>query len=263
MPCRQRWHRLPWQIHSVLSMGYDIATAMQAPQSTQVQRLSLRLRSFRQFHGSTPLGQERLAALAGVPVRQLHKLETLRSIPYQLRVLLQLAGALDCSLDDLVVRHTNEPSAVVVALRRSHGSVALCADHTGILEVRHQACRRRSACGIATTAVRLATDHGAMRLLTDRASKLAPEYAAFEEVDLEVVAAALGVASGKQATLAAYALTELPHLRRFVHLQAATGRPSVEDRRGILVLLAATVALAIYAKQQHHDFLQLELPFQD
>ncbi len=226
--------------------------------------LALSLRSRRQLHGSTSLGQAQLAALAGIPVRYLRALESTRTLPITLRPWLALATALNCSLDDLVARQHVAAAPVVVVLARNRASVALCIAAERIIEVRRRGTRRGSDDIAFRTGVELAVDYGATVLLSDAVDNVSvPPKIQLERVRVGDVARALSLADGRPSTIAAWALGAMPELQRFTKGTTSSGKLSRFDRRGQLVLVAAAMARAWNGDAASMTFYQPELPFQD
>ncbi len=231
------------------------------PDAESARPLALRLRHLRQLHGSTSLGQAQLAVLAGIPVRKLRALETTRKIPESLRAWLALARALRCSVEELVALPTAVPGQnVVVVLRRSTGAVSVCACGRDIIEIRGHGKPRSSALEVLLDGARqFAADYSA-KLLTDTRSGFPAE--AIATTTYKEVAEALGLHDARLRSIAAYALTAVPALRRHVRISRRTGWLSPFDRRGPLVLLAAGIALAqSVAPAAAPTGEQLDLPF--
>jgi hypothetical protein len=177
---------------------------------------------------------------------------------------IQLAAALRCSLDDLFVKEDGR-NFFVVALGRSHGTVALCCNGTSIVEVRGQGCRRGGHQRALLAGEELAADYGAPLLLTDVHIPLQRNPNIHREVvDFAAVAQQLDAPRRGTATLSRIALEAWPHLSRYVNVLRGTGRIASDDRRGQLLLVAAAVAIAQCRRgtQIDFDFLQLELPFE-
>lgn len=231
---------------------------------SSAQPLALRLRSLRQLHGSTSLGQAQLAVLAGIPVRQLRALESTRILPPSLRPWLALAAALNCSLDDLVARQTGVCAPVVVVLVRSHASVVLCMGPDRILEVRKQANKRSSFAASCAIAARVAKDYGTEAILTDGPNDAASfAGCVVHQLGLQAVARTLGIRSGRIMAIASWTYATMPQMRRFTRINRVTKEPSPLDRCGQLTLVAAALASAWFGVEYPSPLVQLSLPFQD
>lgn len=234
------------------------------PGASSAQPLALHLRSLRQLHGSTSLGQAQLAVLAGIPVRQLRALESSRILPISLRPWLALAAALNCSIDALIARRTDIGAPVVVVLVRSHASVVLCIAPDRIFEVRRRGKARSNFAAQCATAAQLAQDYGAEAILTDCPydSTTCTGYTV-HQMRLATVAYALALADSRMSSIAQWALAAWPQLRRFVRVNRQTGKPSPLDRRGQLTLVAAAFASVWFGDVHPSPLVQMELPFQD
>lgn len=237
---------------------------MHPPHSGDLQShpLALRLRSLRQLHSSTSLGQAQVAALAGISLRYLRVLESTRAIPSTLRPWLALAAALHCSVEDLLAPPAPETDVVVVVLSRSHASAVVCASGNQVLEVHRQACRRHNvelACKIGR---QLAIDYRARCIVADAATFASgPSGDVLQCVQLSDIARTLGLKDARPATIAAHGLRAFPTLGRFAKLDPHTGKLSRFDRRGLLVLVAGAIAAACANGTEPLHFQQMKLPF--
>lgn len=221
--------------------------------------LAARVRSLRQLHGSAALGQAELAALAGIPVRQLRAIESLRCVPPALRIWLALAAALHCPVHELLAVPPTTACRVVVVVTRSRAAVILCAEGASVLEVRRLGRRQRRLASAMSAALSLASDYAVNRVLVNLGAHTPDDPSlAVEQVDLDDVRVRLGLPDARIATLCCYVQTRLPVLARFARYSRVTGRILPWDRAGQAVYIAAAIALAVCPDA--HQPLQLSLP---
>lgn len=134
---------------------------------------------------------------------------------------------------------------VVVGLARRHGATAAVAiqDDLSVLEVRRT---RTADPGLAfRSAMRLAIDYSATRIITDVNLPAGGHGIAVQSLSLvDAKRAILPVGATTHAALFAHVLAELPGLSRFVTLLKVDERVAGMERRKTVVLLAAALALS-------------------
>jgi transcriptional regulator with XRE-family HTH domain len=104
------------------------------------QPLVFQIQSLRRWFGDDGLSQKELADLAGIPDRQLRFLESLRTLPQSVRVLLAIAMALNTNIENLIIPDLVEDLRATINARRATTTTAATAPPPANLP-----CRRYDA----------------------------------------------------------------------------------------------------------------------